>query len=541
LTVNECRVSMSTSNNNWLLMFPNMSTGMKVQMIQNPPPTLTKPTLFRAILDLPYSERDKLIRSIPPLTLKSLILSLPKAEQQSFYKALSAATSSSSTTPKKVTSKRPSPCVRQKASDRDSTLQSALKLETSSSGYSFHGVASESNVGRQPRGRKRKRSDGRLSAKEGYLAMKEEVVAVMEYEDDIDRYPDRCAVHIDSGQFEREQFLPTMLKMMRASGDGPRPSRYSALILLNHVKAFLKRLIEVVDAAKTERTDKSSKSKAATMRMELEELAEWFPSQMAVFQKWKSMKFEAKKHDKKAPDLVNAASSKYDDELDGDGDGDGESMEEAMRRSAGVGVDGKDGGSVFLDDVHLAIGWEQRLIESDAMSDRMAMREYFRYSKCREAALTASPAAFWRWLKVKERHKFTRWCLNFIAWDRIGCIVQIARTLCGYGHGEIIQNEIDFLKPTHVVMAILRLNVERKLTPFPFKDPSFERIDCSKVPSIAETMKSLKGHQKECEIKGSVIKKASNGKGASKKRARNSDDVQNVQTIDHPIKKRKMG
>merc|ERR1719295_516078 len=141
---------------------------MKAQMIQNPPPTLSKPTLLRAILDLPYSERNKLIRSVPPSTLKSLILSIPKAQQKSFYKALSSATSSppkSSSSSPNSTNQSHSTSIIKSERDRDTELQAALNLEPSKNGYSFNGTSSNSNVDRQPkrkyitsRGTKRKLS-----------------------------------------------------------------------------------------------------------------------------------------------------------------------------------------------------------------------------------------------------------------------------------------------------------------------------------------------------------------------------------------------
>jgi len=241
---------MGSSESSWLLMFPNMSTGMKVQMVQNPPPTLSKPTLFRAILDLPYSERNKLIRSIAPPTLKSLILSLPKEQQLSFYNALRSATSSP-----------PTPS-RPNTRDRDCELQAALNLEPSKNGYFGVAPKTDTLIGRQPRGTKRKRTvvengshpqGSRHWKRESIELALRDIVAVSDYEDDVDRYPDRCAAHIDSAQFEREYFLPTMLRMMRASGDAPRPSRYSALILLNHIKAFLKCLIQRLEVEKAER------------------------------------------------------------------------------------------------------------------------------------------------------------------------------------------------------------------------------------------------------------------------------------------------
>merc|ERR1712130_927124 len=74
--------------NNWLLMFPNMSTGMKVQMVCNPPPSLDNSSVFRAILDLAHKERNVLINKIPKPNLVKLLKSLPKETQQSAYSAL---------------------------------------------------------------------------------------------------------------------------------------------------------------------------------------------------------------------------------------------------------------------------------------------------------------------------------------------------------------------------------------------------------------------------------------------------------------------
>merc|ERR1712062_118 len=89
-------------------------------------------------------------------------------------------------------------------------------------------------------------------------------------------------------------------------------------------------------------------------------------------------------------------------------------------------------------------------------------------------------------------HKSTRRCLNFIACDRAGCIVQIARALHGTKVGQLLMKE-EYLKPTQMVQAILRMNAVPELTPFEaFMDRSLERIDRSAVPSIADTMRRVK-------------------------------------------------
>merc|ERR1712154_467516 len=116
------------------------------------------------------------------------------------------------------------------------------------------------------------------------------------------------------------------------------------------------------------------------------------------------------------------------------------------------------------------------LIECDKFTSSMDRRDYFKFAKCREASLTSYKKKFLNWLKVKPYSKILTYFLGFIAWDRIGCIIQIARKLNEINHGVIIKNNENFLKPTQIVQSILRINSIQQITPFKFVDHSFDKI-----------------------------------------------------------------
>ena len=200
---------------------------------------------------------------------------------------------------------------------------------------------------------------------------------------------------------------------------------------------------------------------------------------------------------------------------------------------AALGGADENGATLFLEDMALSIGWAPRLVESDAFSKRMPLRDYLKFSKCREAALTSSPSKFWKWLRTAEYHRFTRWCLNFVAWDRIGCIVQIARALNGNVIGEPISCHDDALRPTQIVQSILKINSVAQLTPFPFSDGSFGRIDLSNVPSIKSTMEELRREKLSATVPESASVSVSESATASKGSAA-------TDTAAPPLKKRKI-
>eukprot|EP01083_Nonionella_stella_P012029 34159_1 len=424
------------SESTWLSMFPNMSTGMKLQMIIKPPPSLSKDKIFSAILALPHKERDRLIHKIPPRTLKPLVLSLPRESQVCVLEALSNNTNNNQ--------------------KRDFALQEAV--------HKTHPHISPLN----PTKIRRKLHQITKKSESSHNCEFDSVEAISDYEDDHDLSFDLCSKHINRAQFKREELLLSSMKMMRSFGDGPCPSRYSALILLNHIKSYLKCLIHKMDQTKGTAKRKQKQSKSQSLRV-LNSLEEWYPQQVKVFKKWKYFKFEAKKHENKAPDLVN--DNEEDSDMDREEDND---YMENIRKS-------KSEYTVFVHDLNIDIGYGSRLIECDKFTTRMDKRNYFKFAKCRESSLTSSRKKFYNWLGIKPFSKILTHFLGFIVWDRCGCIVQIARKLSECKYGCIVSEKEEYLEPTQIVTAILKVNQLKQITPFEFVDHSFDRIDLTLI------------------------------------------------------------
>ena len=286
-----------------------MSTGMKVQMICNPPPCLDKASVIRAILDLPHKERNVLIKKTPSTQLKKLLLSLPKDTQRSFYSALQQSVAANKNNKSKKELK-----------DRDRKLQQALNSNPSNNGISakHNKPTSQINVGRRKKSkysshlkmRKNIEKFSKVNAKNVELEkVIKDIDAISDNGDDHDRCFERCCKHINYRQFyegnKEDPFLHSVRKMMRSFGDGPRPSRYAALIVLNHIKSYLLCIIDKLEEYEKENNIKGSKVSNKSGRRRLDIFEKWFPAQVKPFKKWKYFKYEAKKDEKKVPDLVN--------------------------------------------------------------------------------------------------------------------------------------------------------------------------------------------------------------------------------------------
>ena len=161
---------------------------------------------------------------------------------------------------------------------------------------------------------------------------------------------------------------------------------------------------------------------------------------------------------------------------------------------------------IFVNELNMDIGWGSRLIECDKFTSTMDRRSYFKFSKCRESSLTSYRKKFFSWLKSKQYPKIVTYFLGFIAWDRIGCIIQIARKIRGIKYGEIIKEKEDFLTPSEVVQAILFLNKLKDLTPnqLNFNDKSLDKVDISNIKLIGDGLvikkekTKLSGNKRKC-------------------------------------------
>ena len=152
----------------------------------------------------------------------------------------------------------------------------------------------------------------------------------------------------------------------------------------------------------------------------------------------------------------------------------------------------KNNSVVFVESIGIDIGWGSRLDECDKFTSSMNRRQYFKFSKCRESSLTGTRRRFYKWLNIKPYSKFLTYFFGFLAWDRIGCIVQIARKESGLKEGVIIDDADTFLSPTKIVSAILKTNEIEQITPIDFVDHSFDVIDLSDVNSVASNDKKRK-------------------------------------------------
>ena len=114
--------------------------------------------------------------------------------------------------------------------------------------------------------------------------------------------------------------------------------------------------------------------------------------------------------------------------------------------------------SVLVEELQLDVGWGTRLEESDRFTAQMEYRTYLKFAKCREASLTGHAGKFYRWLDREPLHKTLTYFLGFVAWDRLGCALQIARKVKGCAYGQVIDEEDGFLRPTQVVQALLKIN-----------------------------------------------------------------------------------
>merc|ERR1712154_76268 len=223
----------------------------------------------------------------------------------------------------------------------------------------------------------------------------------------------------------------------------------------------------------------------------------WYPEQVKVFKKWKYFKYEAKKNDNKAPNI-------YDDHNEEDSDLEEEKQAnymEAIRKN-------KNNYSLFVEDIGIEIGWSSRLIECDKFTLNMNKRQYFKFAKCREASLTSQKKKFYQWLNIKPFDKILTYFLGFIAWDRIGCILQIARKLNGDKHGAITFDNHSFLTPTQITEAILRINALPQITPIQlqFVDHSFEKINTSQI-AYSQQQNKRKYDETDNEEKDEIPKK----------------------------------
>ncbi|ETO29778.1 FNIP repeat-containing protein, partial [Reticulomyxa filosa] len=109
---------------------------------------------------------------------------------------------------------------------------------------------------------------------------------------------------------------------------------------------------------------------------------------------------------------------------------------------------------ITLSKPKISIGWSVRIQESDLFTKFMDKNRYFRYSRCREGCYPKGRKLA-AWLKLLERRdisleKGARMFLSFLAWDRLGCIIQIARGVRGLKHGTIIEDKYKYLNPTEI-------------------------------------------------------------------------------------------
>merc|ERR1712228_609177 len=367
-----------------------------------------------------------------------------------------------------------------KATDRDRKLQQALNRNPSTSKPNI-GRRKKTKYSSHHKMRKKFEKFSKVNNKKmNFEEFKKQIDAISDNEDDHDRCFERCCKHINYRQFYKDNkedvFLHNTRKMMRAFGDGPRPSRYAALIVLNHIKAYLKCIIaKLEEYESSNNVNLGSKRTKKSAQKRLDILEKWFPHQVKAYKKWKWFKYEYKKDRKKVPDLVsneNEEDSDYEEETNGS------NYMEQIRKS-------KNNSVVFIQSIGIDIGWGSRLDECDKFATPMDRRQYFKFTKCREASLTNASKRFYKWLAIAGYHKILTAFFGFLAWDRIGCIVQIARKETGLMEGVIIEEQDSFLTPTRIVAAILKTNDIEQITPIEFVDDSFDVIDLSDIQSVA--------------------------------------------------------
>ena len=192
---------------------------------------------------------------------------------------------------------------------------------------------------------------------------------------------------------------------------------------------------------------------------------------------------------------------------------------------------------IFINELGIDIGWGSRLIECDKFTSSMNRRTYFKFSKCREASLTSYRKKFYSWLKCKQYAKVLTYFLGFIAWDRIGCIIQIARKIRGVKYGQIIEEKEDFLTPSEVVQAILFLNALKEITPtaLNFVDKSLEKVDTSNIKLIGRDVtikkEKVKDIKKEPEKKRKTKKKSKDKCAGNKRKHQENEDDPDADTV----------
>lgn len=327
--------------------------------------------------------------------------------------------------------------------------------------------------------------------------------------------------------------------MMHAFGDTPQPSRFSAILILDHIKCYLQHLLYCLKLAMVKKikmdernaeikAKKSKRKKINSFHKILKEMptsltikhfqlfvfSNWYPLQMRVFTDWKVLEKEVEQTTDNSLQhgLTDMAMEKIK-----------QKKSESNRFGKNDKIDCSSFGKkpnkgymtcirhtldktstqdlrkycIFINKYNIDIGWISRLKEFDERTQRMNNRMYYKFMKCRDANFLTGKykvsVKFKTWLKTSEKdcimdnYSNIDFCnpmvyrfLSFLAWDRIGCIIQLAIGMRNYSQS-LLERKCcaSYLKPMAIATAIAILNQNVKCTPLAnsFIDVSLQKMD----------------------------------------------------------------
>jgi len=357
---------------NFFRLFRQMNPVMQLQVMKGQhPPYVRLANLFKELLSLSVSIRKHILPRIPKPRLVQMIQALPKDEQRNIFQAL----------PKKT-------ATAEVKKQTDFRLKMALAQS------------------------KQRREKKRLPGfeEEEFFSSEEELKIPL---DDLDDPPRGDMHNIIPWE---TVFYKEVRRMLHGLGDNKRPNPWTVVLVQEHIRIWLSQMLKSIPIEK----------------YTVGGFGEVFPHQLDIFQRWQHMKKGADEHVGPKAEIIAEITDDKDEDDDDDDDeepvvttevkttlhsaaGEQELSEEVLNKL-----------SWEVPELGIKIGWGPRLREQDELSSKLSQYQYMKFAHSREASFCSRRSKFFNWIGLeKDIKKSLRLFLGFIAWDRVGCLVQL--------------------------------------------------------------------------------------------------------------------
>lgn len=390
---------------NFFRLFRQMNPVMQLQVMKGQhPPYVRLANLFKELLSLSVAIRKHILPRIPKARLVQMIQSLPKDEQRNIFQAL----------PKK-------------------TATAEVKKQTD---FRLKMVLAQS---------KQKREKKRLPGfeEEEFFSSEDELKIPL---DDLDDPPRGDMHNIIPWE---TVFYKEVRRMLHGLGDNKRPNPWTVVLVQEHIRIWLSKMLKSIPIEK----------------YTVGGFGQVFPHQLDIFQRWQHMKKGADEHVGPKTEIVAEVVDEKDDDDDDDEDEEENTINsEVVAPTNNPQLHSKVGEQELSEEVlnklswevpelGIKIGWGPRLREQDELSSKLSKHQYMKFAHSREASFCSKRLKFFNWIGLeKEIKKSLRLFLGFIAWDRVGCLVQL---VCGIRKKhERPQPLGTVITPTEVMRAI---------------------------------------------------------------------------------------